>query len=64
MSYFCSSLSLGFVLAGIVIGVEETLVTVPEDVGERELCAVIIRGETARDIEVTVVYQNRGAMGE
>ena len=54
---------MGFALVGVTIGLEETLISVSEDVGERELCAVITSGRTVRDL-VTVVYQNRGAMGE
>ena len=39
-------------------------VEVSEDVGETELCAVVMSGELAREAIVMVTYQSRNAMGE
>ena len=45
----------------ITIGLEETVVTVNEDVGEREFCVGIMAGELMREIIVNVVYDERSA---
>ena len=37
--------------------------TVHEDIGMIELCASVV-GELEREVVVSVVYQNRGAIGE
>ncbi len=55
---------LSILIAGVVIGLEETLVTVSEDVGMRELCARVMSGTLMRDILVDVVYQDRNAMSK
>ena len=38
-------------------------VTVDEDVGMTELCASVV-GDFSRDVQVSVVYQDNGAIGE
>lgn len=48
----------------VVIGMEETVVTVSEGVGQRELCASISSGELTRDAEVTVTFIDESAIGE
>ena len=40
------------------------MVTVPEDVGEREICASVMSGTLAREVIVNVVYEERNARGE
>ena len=48
---------------GITIGMDVNRVTVNEDVGITELCASAI-GDLVQDIVVSVVYQDRGAIGK
>ena len=47
----------------ITIGLDVDRVTVDEDIGMTELCASVV-GELEREIVVSVVYQDRGAIGE
>ncbi len=63
LAYFILILIAGVVIAGVVIGLEETLVTVSEDVGMRELCASVMSGMVMRDVLVDVAYQDRSALG-
>ncbi len=58
-------MSISILIAGVVIIIpEETLVTVSEDVGMRELCASMISGMLTRDVLVDVVYQDRNTMSK
>ena len=47
----------------ITIGLNVSRVTVDEDVGMTELCACVV-GDFNRYVQVSVVYQDRGAIGE
>lgn len=52
-------------LAVVVIGMEETTVTVQEDIGQRELCASIMNNvELRRDVVVTIAYEDISAVGK
>ncbi len=57
-------MSISILIAGVVIGLEATLVTVSEDVGMRELCASVMSGMLMRDVLVDVAYQDRNAMSK
>ena len=48
----------------VVIGMDETMVNVDEDIGQRELCASIMSGELMREVQVMVVYADRTASGK
>ena len=51
-------------LPGVVIGLEEFLVIVNEDAGVTEVCARVMSGELAREVQVGVDYVNITAIGE
>ena len=42
----------------------ETIVDVPEDIGQRELCASVMSGQLAREVIVMVIYEDRNALSE
>ena len=46
-----------------MIGMDETMVFVDEDVGERELCASVMNGTLDKEVSVMVIYENRDAIG-
>ena len=46
------------------IGLEEFLVVVNEDAGVSEVCASVVSGELAREVQVGVNYTNISAIGE
>ena len=48
----------------VVIGMEETMVNVDEDVGERELCAGLMSGQLTREVQVNVIFGDRTASGK
>ncbi len=54
-------MNISILIAGVVIGLEETLVTVS---GTRELCASVMSGMLMRDVLVDVVYQDRNAISK
>ena len=52
-----------FFFVAVTIGLDVNRVTVVEDVGITELCAST-NDELEREVVVSVVYQDRGAIGE
>ncbi len=47
----------------ITFGLNVSRVAVDDDIGMTELCASVV-GEFDREVVVSVVYQDRGAIGE
>lgn len=43
---------------------DQVRVVVNEDIGTVQLCASVMRGVLERQAVVTVIYENRGAMGK
>ena len=48
----------------LTIGMDQLRVVVNEDNGTVQLCASVMRGILERQAVVTVIYENRGAMGK
>ena len=55
---------LFFDLLGVTIGVTETLIPVSEDIGVREVCAVVFAGDLERNVEVTLSLNPLNATGK
>ena len=53
-----------FDYAGVMIGVTEILIPVSEDVGVREVCAVVFAGDLERNVEVTLSLNPLNATGK
>ena len=56
-SLFCFSLA-------ITVGMDQVRVVVNEDIGTVQPCASVMRETLERQAVVTVIYENRGAMGK
>ena len=51
-------------MLGVTIGVTETLIPVSEDVGMREVCAMVFAGDLERNVEVTLSLNPLTATGK